>query len=199
MDESILLKAVEGLRKRGFEAEFVKTGAEAAEKVMTEAASAASVGWGGSETVKALGLREKLIAAGKEIRDHQLVMDVFLLSANALTADGRIVNIDGNGNRVAASISGPKRVIYLIGRNKIVDGGVDEAVARIHRLACPPNCKRLNKRTPCALTGRCGDGHDGLAGGCDSPDRICKVTAVFDRKPTGVSVKVIVIDEDLGY
>lgn len=191
MDESILLKAVEGLRKRGFEAEFVKTGAEAAEKVMTEAASAASVGWGGSETVKELGLREKLAAAGKEIRDHQLEMDLFLLSANALTADGRIVNIDGRGNRVAASICGPKRVIYLIGRNKVVEGGIDAAIARIKKYACPPNCKRLGKQTPCALTGVCGD--------CDSPDRICKVTAIFDRRPTGISAKVYLIDEELGY
>ena len=199
MSNQVCKTAVEGLKKRGYEAEFVKTGAEAAEIVMREAEGAESVGWGGSETVKALGLREKLAAAGKEVRDHQLVMDLFLLSANALTADGRIVNIDGNGNRVAASIHGPKRVIYLIGRNKIVSGGVDEAIARVHRAACPPNCKRLGKRTPCALTGACGDGHDGLAGGCDSPDRICKVTAVFDRRPTGVSTKVIVIDEDLGY
>ena len=199
MSDQVCKTAVEGLKKRGYEAEFVKTGAEAAAIVMREAEGAQSVGWGGSETVKALGLREKLTAAGKEVRDHQLVMDLFLLSANALTADGRIVNIDGNGNRVAASVHGPKRVIYLIGRNKIVAGGVDEAIARIHRCACPPNCKRLGKRTPCALAGACGDGHDGLAGGCDSPDRICKVTAVFDRRPTGVSTKVIVIDEDLGY
>ena len=191
MNERLCLQAVEGLKKRGFEAVFVKTGAEAAEIVMKEAETAQSVGWGGSETVKGLGLREKLVAAGKEVRDHQLVMDLFLLSANALTADGRIVNIDGNGNRVAASICGPKRVIYLIGRNKIVDGGIDAAIARIKTFACPPNCRRLGKQTPCALTGVCGD--------CDSPDRICKVTAVFDRKPTGVSAKVIVIDEELGY
>lgn len=191
MENDLCRKAVEGLKKRGFEAVFVKTGAEAAALVMKEAEVAQSVGWGGSETVKALGLREKLVAAGKEVRDHQLVMDLFLLSANALTADGRIVNIDGNGNRVAASINGPKRVIYLIGRNKIVDGGIDAAIARIKKFACPPNCKRLGKQTPCALTGVCGD--------CDSPDRICKVTAIFDRKPTGISAKVIVIDEDLGY
>ena len=187
----LCLKAVEGLKRRGFEAAFVETGAEAAELVMKEAESAQSVGWGGSETVKALGLRERLVAAGKEVRDHQLVMDLFLLSANALTADGRIVNIDGNGNRVAASICGPKRVVYLVGRNKIVDGGVDAAIARIKKFACPPNCRRLGKKTPCALTGVCGD--------CDSPDRICKVTAIFDRKPTGISAKVIVIGEDLGY
>jgi hypothetical protein len=184
-------KTVAALEKRGFEAVAVATGKEALELVLEEASKAGSVGWGGSETLKEIGARDAIAASGKEIRDHQLEMDLFLLSANALTSDGRIVNIDGRGNRVAASIAGPKRVVYVIGRNKIVDGGIDEAVARIRRCACPPNCRRLGKRTPCAETGICGD--------CDSPDRICKVTAVFDRKPTGVSAKVILVDEDLGY
>jgi len=187
----LLEKTAAALRARGFEADCVADGAAAARLVLDEAADVAVVGWGGSETVKALGLREKLTAAGKTIADHTSACDVFLLSANALTADGRIVNIDGNGNRVAASISGPGRVIYLIGRNKIVDGGVDAAIARIKRCACPPNCRRLGKKTPCAATGVCAD--------CDSPDRICKVTAIFDRRPTGISARCILIDEDLGY
>ena len=184
---------VEALKARGFEAEAVATKAEACALVMNEAESAASVGWGGSETIKQIGARELLLKSGKEIRDHQLSCDLFLLSANALLRDGRIVNIDGNGNRVAASICGPKRVVYVIGRNKVVDGGVDAAIGRIKAKACPPNCRRLGKRTPCATTG-CPGG-----AGCSSPDRICKVTAVFDRKPTGVSAKVILVDEDLGY
>ena len=108
-----------------------------------------------------------------------------------LAEDGRLVNIDGNGNRVAASINGPRRVCYVVGRNKIVAGGVDDAIARIKRCACPPNCRRLGKKTPCAATGVCAD--------CDSPDRICKVTVVFDRKPTGVACEVVLVDEDLGY
>ena len=191
MSEELCKRAVEGLQRRGFDAVYVKTPAEAAEIVMREAETAQSVGWGGSESVKALGVREKLAEAGKEIRDHELVMDLFLLSANALTVDGRIINIDGRGNRVAASIAGPKRVIYIIGRNKIVEGGIDEAIARIKREACPPNCRRLGKKTPCALTGKCAD--------CDSPDRICKVTAIFDRKPTGVSALAVVVDADLGF
>jgi L-lactate utilization protein LutB len=187
----MLKKTVAALERRGFEAVAVATRQEALELVLEEAGRAASVGWGGSETLKEIGAREAVAALGREIRDHQLEMDLFLLSANALTADGRIVNIDGRGNRVAASIAGPKRVVYVIGRNKIVEGGIDEAVARIKRCACPPNCRRLGKKTPCAATGVCGD--------CDSPDRICKVTAVFDRRPTGVSAKVILVDEDLGY
>lgn len=191
MSIEICKKLADALLKRGFEAEVAANEEEAVSLVMAEAASAESVGWGGSETVKALGLREKLVESGKEIRDHELQMDLFLLSANAVTLDGRIVNIDGRGNRIAASIAGPKRVVYIIGRNKIVDGGLDDAVQRIKKYACPPNCVRLGKKTPCAATGVCAD--------CDSPDRICKVMAVFDRKPTGISAKVIVVDADLGY
>lgn len=187
----LMEKTAEGLKRRGFEVAFAASHEEAATLVMKEAEGAASVGWGGSETVKALGVRERLAAAGKEIRDHALEMDLFLLSANALTTDGRIVNIDGRGNRVAASISGPKRVVYVVGRNKLVEGGVDAAIARIRRCACPPNCRRLGKRTPCALTGVCAD--------CDSPDRICKVIAIFERRPTATPTLVILVDEDLGY
>ena len=191
MSAEICQKLVESLKKRGFEAEYAATREDAVSLVLAEAVNSMSVGWGGSETVKELGLREAMADAGKDIRDHQLEMDLFLLSANAVTLDGRIVNIDGRGNRVAASIAGPKRVVYLIGRNKIVDGGIDAAIDRVKRFACAPNCRRLGKRTPCAETGVCAD--------CDSPDRICKVMAVFDRKPTGISAKVIVVDSDLGY
>ena len=143
------------------------------------------------ESVKEIGARDALVATGKEIRDHQTSMDLFLLSANAITSDGVIVNIDGTGNRIAASIYGPKRVVYVIGRNKVVNGGLLEAIARAKRCACPPNCRRLNKKTPCADLGVCAD--------CDSPDRICKVTAFFDRAPTRTPTKVILVDEDLGY
>ena len=184
-------KTVDALRRRGFEAMEVATKEEAAAVVMKEAESAVSVGWGGSESVKALGVREALAAAGKEIRDHQTEMDLFLLSANAMTEDGLIVNIDGRGNRVAASIYGPKRVVYVVGRNKIVAGGVLEAIARAKRRASPPNCVRLAKKTPCADKGLCAD--------CDSPDRICRVTAIFDRCPSRTSTLVVIVDEDLGY
>ena len=187
----IIERTIEGLKRRGFEAVGVATRAEALKLVMTEAETAQSVGWGGSESVKEIGARDAIIAAGKEIRDHQTVMDLFLLSANAITSDGVIVNIDGTGNRIAASIFGPKRVVYVIGKNKVVNGGVLEAIARAKRCACPPNCKRLARKTPCAETGICAD--------CDSPDRICKVTAIFDRAPTHTPTKVILVDENLGY
>ena len=121
----------------------------------------------------------------------ELICDLFLLGANALTHDVRIVNIDGNGNRVAASIFGPKRVVYVVGRNKIVRGGIDDAIARIKQFSSPANCRRLERKTPCAITGECTD--------CASPDRICKVTVVFDRCPTKTPTGVLLIDEELGY
>ncbi len=184
-------KIVAALERRGYEATAVATKEEAAALILKEAESATSVGWGGSESVKALGVREALAAAGKEIRDHETKMDLFLLSANAMTEDGLIVNIDGTGNRVAASIFGPKRVIYVVGKNKLVAGGVLEAIARAKRGACGPNARRLGKKTPCAETGLCAD--------CSSPDRICKVTAIFERCPSKTPTRVILVDEDLGY
>ena len=191
MSGSLMEKTAEGLRRRGYDVSCAATRGEALSLVLSKAESAQSVGWGGSETLKEIGARDALAASGKEIRDHELLMDVFLLSANAVTSDGVIVNIDGRGNRVAASIYGPRRVVYVIGRNKIVDGGVEAAIARAKRCACPPNAKRLSKRTPCAATGECAD--------CDSPDRICKVTAIFDRPPTGTPTSVVLVDDDLGY
>ena len=189
--KELCVKTVDALRRRGYEALYVATKEEALSAVLEEARAVESIGWGGSETLKEIGAREAIAAMGKEIRAYETKMDLFLLSANALTADGKIVNIDGSGNRIAASIFGPGRVLYVVGCNKIVEGGVEDAIARAKRSACPPNCVRLSKRTPCAETGVCAD--------CDSPDRICKVTAIFDRPPTRTPTRVIVVGEALGY
>jgi L-lactate utilization protein LutB len=183
-------KLIEALKARGYEAKFCASKEEAAAAVLAETASVERVGMGGSMTMKELGVSAALERQGK-LLTRAADCDVFLLSANALTSDGRIVNIDGNGNRVASSVSGPGKVVYAIGRNKIVDGGIDAAIARIKAKACPPNCIRLNKKTPCAATGVCTD--------CDSPDRICKVMAVFERRPTGTPTAVYIVDADLGY
>ena len=190
MSMEALKEVAAALERRGFATAVFATGAEAAAFVLKEAAAAQTIGMGGAESVKQIGVVEELAKQGRTLV-RATPCDLFLLSANALTADGRIVNIDGNGNRVAASIHGAGHVLYVIGRNKIVDGGIDEAIARIKRCACPPNCRRLGKRTPCAATGVCAD--------CDSPDRICKVTVVMDRKPTGTRATVALVDEDLGY
>lgn len=207
METKRLEEVAEALRRRGFAVTCCATGADAAARVIELAADAQGIGFGGSVTIGSLGLADSLAAIGKTIWRHgdpkwkpedkltvmrnELTCDLFLTSANALTADGRLVNIDGNGNRVAASIFGPKHVVFVVGRNKIVDGGLDAAVARIKREACPPNCRRLGKKTPCAETGACAD--------CSSPDRICNVTVVMDRRPSRTDVHVLLVDEDLGY
>lgn len=187
----LLTETMECVKKRGFDVAYASSAKEALEIVMNEVHLSANVGWGGSQTLKEIGVKEAALASGAEVREYRNDCDLFLLSANAVTKDGRIVNIDGRGNRVASSICGPRRVVYVIGRNKLVDGGLDEAVARIKKFACAPNCRRLGKNTPCAATGVCTD--------CDSPDRICKVMAVFERRPTGVSALAVFVDEDLGY
>lgn len=186
----MLEKTAAALRARGFEVTCCASGAEAKARVLAAAKDASAIGHGGSATLKQLGIPEALAAEGKA-PERKSAVDLFLLSANALTADGRIVNVDGTGNRVAASVFGPKKVMYVIGRNKIVEGGIDEAIARIKRCACPPNARRLGRNTPCALTGVCAD--------CDSPERMCKVTVIFDRKPSGIACEVVLVDEELGF
>jgi NAD-dependent dihydropyrimidine dehydrogenase PreA subunit len=120
----------------------------------------------------------------------QISAPVFLTSVNAVTLDGKLVNIDNTGNRVAAMIFGPEHVIAVVGRNKIV-ADVHEAVFRIKNHVTPANVRRRNDTTPCAADGKC---HD-----CDSPARLCRVTAILEKKTRGVGrFTVILVEEDLG-
>jgi hypothetical protein len=199
-------KAVESLVNNGFAAEFFSTRAEAAEYIVKEAADAATVGFGGSLSVAEMEVIERLQGTGKELLIHgapglaleervaimrrQLTCDLFLTGTNALTLSGFLVNIDASGNRVGSMFFGPKKVIVVAGRNKLVDGDVAAAIARVKRDASPPNAKRLNYKTPCSVTGFCSD--------CNSPDRICRITTVIDRKPRLTDVRVLVVNEDLG-
>jgi L-lactate utilization protein LutB len=199
-------KVVEGLAKRGFKAQFCATGQEAATYILAQAQEAQNVGFGGSLSVADLDLTLVLAEQGKEIINHgfpnltpeqklvamrrQLTCDLFLTGTNAVTLDGILVNIDGNGNRVNAMIFGPKKVIVVVGRNKIVEGSVEDALARIKEMASPPNAMRLSKQTPCAVTGICSN--------CDSPQRICRVTTILDRKPGLTDIHVLVVNEDMG-
>jgi hypothetical protein len=199
-------KAVEGLKKNGFNALYCQNSGEVFHYILNEAAEAKSVGFGGSLSVADLKLADKLKGMGKEILNHnvpdltpeeklvilrrQLTCDLFLTGSNAVTLSGILVNIDGNGNRVAAMTFGPKKVIVVVGRNKLVDGSVEDAVGRIKSFASPPNTKRLGLATPCATTGFCCD--------CDSPQRICRVTTIMDRKPRNTDIRVLVVNEEMG-
>ena len=203
-----LAAVAERLRARGFEAEVCETRGEARERVVALAREAGSVGFGGSLSVACLNLTRELREAGKEILNHgfpnlspeeklaimrrQLTCDLFLSSVNALTDDGVIVNVDGNGNRVASTIFGPRRVVFVVGRNKVVTGGVHAALARVRAVAGPVNAHRLGKRTPCAATGACAD----CAGSC--PESICRVVTIIRQRPSCTPATVILVNEDLG-
>lgn len=203
------LAAVAGkLRGRGFAAEVCATRDEARARVLALAQEAKSVGFGGSLSVACLNLTPVLREAGKEILNHgfpgltpeermgvmrrQLTCDLFLASTNALTEDGVLVNIDGNGNRVAAMFFGPRQVALVVGRNKLVSGGVHAALARIAAVAGPVNAHRLGKRTPCAATGACAD----CAGAC--PESICRITTILRQRPACTPITVLLVNEDLG-
>jgi len=205
--EKKCLKAVASLVKNGFDALYCASPQEAFDKIIAEAADAQTVGFGGSMSVSGLLVEARLREMGKDILNHgnpalsrdekmaimrcQLTCDLFLTGTNALTLSGELVNIDATGNRVAAMFFGPRKVIVVAGRNKLVDGTAHDAINRVKNWATPPNAKRLNFKTPCASTGFCSD--------CNSPDRLCRVTTVIDRKPRFTDVKVLVVNADLGF
>ena len=205
--EKICQKTVEALKQRGFTAFYLENSAKASEFILESAASAETIGCGGSLSLSEMGIYEKLLALGKTVLDHcasnlskeekmrirkaQLTSDLFLSGINALTKDGEIVNIDGVGNRVSAMIFGPKKVLLVAGRNKIVAGSIGDALARIRKIAAPQNCKRLGRQTPCTITGECAD--------CQSPERICRVTTIISFPPSATDLTVLVVNEDLGF
>ena len=195
----------QALEKRGFEVYAVSDAAAAREKALSLIPEGSNVGIGGSMTVRQLGLAETLEQGGHEVWWHWTTQeeraavlenarqaDVYLASANAVTANGQLVNTDGTGNRVSALLYGPALAILIIGRNKLVDGGLNEALARIRRDACPPNARRLGLDTPCAHSGRCDEVHCG-------DDCMCRGTAVLHRPMRGQRMAVILVDEALGY
>jgi len=199
-------RARAALAKNGFETVCVKTKEEAAKLVMKQIQPGMTLGFGGSATIKVLGIPEKAAAAGASILDHnqpglgneeklailraQLTCDAFICSANAVTMKGEIMNIDGNGNRVAALTFGPKKNIVVAGANKIV-ASEEEGWKRIEAWASPMNNKRLNKENPCVKTGQCMN--------CENPTRICRIYHVLRRKPSLSNYLVILVGEDLGF
>ena len=200
IDYNALTKA---LSSRRFLPQVFDTAAEAKAAAL-EIIGAKSVGIGGSATVRDMKLAEALQENGNEVywhwlvakeakqaaRDKALMADVYMCSTNALTADGRLVNIDGTGNRAAGLIYGPHEVIVIVGKNKIVNG-LDEAIDRIKRETCPTNARRLGLDTPCAKTDQC---HD-----CRTSARMCNVTFIHEGPTRPVKAfHVLIVKEDLG-
>ena len=193
--------AIKSLKANGFKAEYMDNSGYALEKVISEIPKEATVGISGTVTVREIGLVDALEKQGNtiytdwnhglekeeklRIRRAGMNSDFYLTSSN-----GQLVNIDGTGNRVAAMIFGPKKVIIIAGANKIVDN-LDDAFARIRNITCPLNAKRLGLNIPCAITGKCIN--------CDSPQRMCKVSVVMEKTPNLSDITILLVGESLGY
>ncbi len=195
---------VQNLNKRRFISKRFATAAQAKAEMLSIIGEK-SVGIGGSNSVNSLGMYDTLKEQGNAVYCHTFVpkeekeamrqaamgADVYLCSANAVTQSGCILNIDGTGNRVAATIFGPKTVIMLVGKNKLVNS-IEEGIARIKRDCCPQNARRIQVDTPCAATGKCTD--------CSGEGRMCNATIVHEYPTRHVEAfYVLLVDEELGW
>ena len=201
----MLEKTAAALERHHFKAAVFKTAQEAAAFILSDMPDGASVAFGGSATCQQMGLAQLLRENGHEVLWHweaapaerpallhrAMNAQVYICSANALTQDGLLVQIDGNGNRVAAMCYGPSTVYVVVGRNKLVSGGYAQAVKRIKEIACPQNARRQHLHSPCAETGHCNPAR------CE--ESMCRVTVAFDHAPGGKRTQVVLINEDLGY
>jgi L-lactate utilization protein LutB len=204
-NERLATTLIKNLHRRHIEAFYCATGAEAVRKVSELIEDGNSVTWGGTMTVRDLGIPDFLRSRGTlEVLDRDLAetpeekqdiylkafsADVYLTSANAISEDGVIVNIDGNGNRVAAITWGPKKVIFVIGLNKVAQT-VEAALSRARGTASPVNAARFDIKTPCQVDGAC---HN-----CNSADSICNYVHFLRNSPKGRHV-VVLVGENLGY
>ncbi|MDE6727596.1 MAG: lactate utilization protein [Oscillospiraceae bacterium] len=205
MNERIT-RTMENLRLNKMKPYYAENAEEACDIVRELVKDDALITTGGSMTLKECGVTDMLAAefggayldrsAGKdreaveEIMRKAFVSDTYLASSNAVTEDGELYNVDGNGNRVSAMIYGPKQVVVVVGVNKIVKD-LEEARERVEKIAAPKNTVRLNKATPCAKTGVCGH--------CRSDDRICCSYVVLAQQRVADRIKVIIVNEELGY
>ncbi len=203
--ETIIQRTLEALENNGFTVEYAANIVQATEAILNMIPTTALVGVGGSITVRELGLVQALQARGNPVAQHwgdyspaermkirrqQLTADIFLTSSNAITEKGQLVNVDGAGQRVAAMIFGPEKVIVVAGINKVVMD-LNAAIDRINNVAAPINAKRLNRKTPCATTGICSD--------CESTERICNIMTIIEKKPLLTDFTVVLVGEALGY
>lgn len=192
-------KAIDSLKARGFGVSRFASGSEAVE-YMAAQIQGKSVGIGGCQTAQQLGLYEKLCENNSvywhwkdpapETRPKANAAEVYICSANAISEDGEILNIDGSGNRLAALAYGNKKVYIVAGTNKLCPD-FDSALHRARNVAAVKNCGRFNVGTPCKEDGKC---HDCL---CD--DRICRALLVLWGPMMGMETEVVLIDEELGY
>lgn len=204
--DKLLAEAIEAFQRNRYEVSRFSSCEEAAD-YLDGAIDGKRVGFGDSETLRALRLYERLhthntvfdpahadkskgIEAFLHVARESLQTDVFLLSANAFTAGGQLLNMDGAGNRIAGSLFGHEKTYFIVGTNKLVPD-IEAGIDRIHNIAAPQNAKRKAKRTPCAVKGEaCFD--------CASPERICNALVIHYKKMSYRPMEIVIIDRELG-
>lgn len=198
-----IMKALEKRNMKGYYCPDCASAVKQAQELLFDGAL---VAYGGSVSLSECGIlnmlqsrtdirlldRSKAMTAEEKDKSYHeaLSSDVYFMSSNAITLDGQLINIDGRGNRVAALIYGPARVVLVAGMNKVVPT-VEDGIRRVHNVATPANCLRLDLKTPCAATGAC---HD-----CLAPDCICNQVVITRRNGTPDRIHVILVGEALGY
>lgn len=198
-------KVIQGLKNRHMNGYYVHTKQEAFDLVFELMKSDSSVGWGGSDTINSLGIKEELYKRDFKVIDRDKAKDAdekynieretfyadcYLMSTNAITEDGILVNMDGHCNRVACLCFGPKQVIMVVGMNKVTKD-IDSAISRLRNVAAPINNQRFGGNRPCQVTGSCANC---LAQGC-----ICDQLVITRNSMDPDRIHVILVDEVLGY
>jgi hypothetical protein len=198
---------IENLEKRRMEGSYAETADQARQEILSMIPKGAKVFRCGSMTAGGMGLWEAIPKLpgvelidpyqaglspeqGLELRRRGMTADVMIASSNAITLDGKLVNLDGMGNRVAAMTFGPKKVILVVGVNKVASD-LDTAIARVKHYAGPVNAIRLGIQTPCVETGLCAD--------CRSPQRICNMWSIIEGHMVKGRIHVKLVGENLGY
>ncbi len=206
-NEKAARNIIEHLEKRRMEGSYASSAAQARDQILAMIPEQAVVYRGGSTTTTAMGLWEKLAERpgvkiidpyqpsltpeeAIELRRQGLLADVMIASSNAITLDGRLVNLDGSGNRVAGMSFGPKKVILVVGMNKVTSD-LESAMERVKHYAAPVNAVRVGYKTPCAETGLCID--------CRSPQRICNMWSIIEGHMFKGRIHVKLVGENLGY
>lgn len=203
--ENLAEGLIEAFNRRGIEGYYCQDREEALSTALRFLTPGCTVAWGGSVTCTEIGLSDALKKTDcafidrtaaktpeeqRELYAKTVLADYYFMSSNAITLDGELVNIDGNGNRVACLITGPKNVIVIAGMNKIAPD-VKSAFDRVRNVAAPPNGVRLGTKTPCAKYGRC---HD-----CYAADSMCCQFVVTRKSRIPGRIKVLLVGEELGY
>ncbi len=197
---------ISALEKRNMTGHYCKSKEDCVSLILSLLPEGSTIAWGGSESIKECGIPSALQESGKytvydrsryvtpeeqkEFYALAFQSNYFFMSTNAITLDGELVNIDGAGNRLSSLIFGPDHVIVVAGMNKVV-ADVEEGFNRTRNIASPPNTVRLNKNTPCAVTGKCGD--------CMSPDCICNQIVITRRSRDKDRIHVILVNDNLGF